>query len=448
MTDNSMSFVDLAKDYARYSTDAPTNYAEVTAVQVLGHCLGHDVIHRIQPHAIYHNFYVLLIGDSTLSRKTTTQMLFKQILPKRLWLPNEGSPEAFLEILSNQNDGFQWMGEFSKLLKGIKQGSYTSTFAEFYNDLYDCQSFERKLRSKKDDVNEFHIEKPYISVNSTITPVVLKQFFNREMAEGGLAPRFLMVGCDKPCPRPRKWLRSDIVQVRDILKNQVKFTLGLKREGVFALSDDAMVYYNGTIEKEAYEFKRCGAFAGRYLDYVIKVADVLVVSDALGIATEDGHMDKLVELVDLVKLVELVDSTSEYSKTINSSSIFSNRTKGFKATNSTNSTNVMFAQKDHLERAWKIVKPCLETASELVTYVDMGKELAKAREYIKKFNGGKVYHSDVLRMTNMTAKTLSEVADTLIDREDIVRNYDTYYRKGSHIQCHRTWYKWVGGSEK
>ncbi len=51
------SFVPLFKEYCRSSTDAPKNFGEITAIQILGHALGHEVVHLIQPHAVRHNMF-------------------------------------------------------------------------------------------------------------------------------------------------------------------------------------------------------------------------------------------------------------------------------------------------------------------------------------------------------------------------------------------------------
>ena len=109
-------------------------------------------------------------------------------------------------------------------------------------------------------------------------------------------------------------------------------------------------------------------------------------------------------------------------------------------TNYTNYANVMFVQKRHVERAWQIIKPCLEYANELITYVDMGKPLAKCREYIKKFEGGWVTHSDLLRMTNLSAKEVKEAIDTLVDREEIERVLDQKRKNGRVYGSNR--YRW------
>jgi hypothetical protein len=145
-----ISYIDLAKTYFHLSSDAPPRYGEATALSILGHGIGRETIHMIQPKAVYHNSNVLLDGESTISRKTTTQELGQTFYDRDRWLPNETSPEKLIVNLSSKPEGYVWLGEFSKLLKGIKGNGYMATMAETYNDLFNCPArIERDLMKGK-----------------------------------------------------------------------------------------------------------------------------------------------------------------------------------------------------------------------------------------------------------------------------------------------------------
>ena len=209
-----INYVDLAKLYFSLSSDAPIEYGEATALGILGHALGRGVIHLIKPKAVFHNSYILLVGPSTLSRKTTVQELAQEIYCEDRWLPNESSPEKLLVNLSENPEGFVWMGEVSKLLKGIRSRGYMATMAEGLNDLFNCpKKYERDLMKGK-----VTIENSYLSTNSTITPEVLKENIDSEMFHGGLLPRWLMVDA-KPCPKPRGRLPEEVFDHAEALRN-------------------------------------------------------------------------------------------------------------------------------------------------------------------------------------------------------------------------------------
>ena len=98
---NDFSWMEKSKSYIRYSTDAPIEFSEVIPIQTLGFALGPDVVNRIQPKALYHNSYSAFVGESTLARKDTVQeLLGETIVPLEYHLPKAGSPEAFLEEMS------------------------------------------------------------------------------------------------------------------------------------------------------------------------------------------------------------------------------------------------------------------------------------------------------------------------------------------------------------
>ena len=199
-------------------------------------------------------------------------------------------------------------------------------------------------------------------------------------------------------------------------------------------TDDALKQYN-EIEEDWNQAKGIGAYVGRYMNYLVAFSDLMLVSKAFGEVETNVH--QISKLVDLVKLVKLVDSVEVCLKELES-------TNEEYSTNATNLTNeIMFVQKKHVEKAWAIIKPCLELAIEIVSYVDMGKALAKTREYIKKFNGEKVYHSDLMRMSNLSAKEVEEAIKTLSngEREEIEKGHDDVTRKNNTVVA-KLWYRW------
>ena len=113
------SFVNQMTEFQRLSTDAPTIFGKVLAIQMLGHAMGHQSSNLLQPREVKHNCYTLFIGKSTITRKSTTQDFGQEIYPSSRCAPNETSPEQFIVELSERPELFQFLGEFSGLLKGL-----------------------------------------------------------------------------------------------------------------------------------------------------------------------------------------------------------------------------------------------------------------------------------------------------------------------------------------
>jgi hypothetical protein len=420
--------MEKSKSYIRYSTDAPIEFGEVMAIQTLGFALGPDVVNRIQPKALYHNSYSVFVGQSTFARKDTVQeLLGETIVPIECHLPKSGSPEAFLEEMCEHNSGFQFAGEWSRELKGIKTGSYLATFAELKNDLVKPRRYRKRLVSKGGNKREFIVDKPYLCINTTITPEVLKECVTTEMMDGGYFARHIVVSGEIK-PRKRERLQQEAIDIKKRLCEEWLFVDGLDKSNcVFELSDEALKYYNDVVEEEikSEEFSKIRSSAGRYLDYIITFADILLVSEALGelIEHDRTHISMLVELVTLVKLVN------------NNIVKYSNPTNGINPTNPTNlltdenGVQVMVAQKRHVEEAWRILKKCLYNALEIANYVDMEKPLARIRNYLMKHQGKKVAHSVALRNTNVTAKQFEEAIKTLKQRDEVVSSTIKYMTK-------------------
>jgi len=443
--DDAFNFIDLGIIYCACSTDASPAFAEGTLLCVLGHALGREVYNEIQPDAVYHNVYMLLNGKSTLTRKTSVQKLIKKTYDQNRWLANESSPEALLEELTEQSEGIIWAGEFSKILKGIKSGGYMAASAEVLNDMFDCpELYIKKLVNKKDSKHKFVIKNAYLSYHTTCTPAVLKETLTREMADGGSLPRFLIVN-GEPHRTPRKRLRKDVLNMVQIIRNMLNFMLKIdKSNTVFVLSDEALQYYNEEVEKvtQSEKYERVSSIAGRYENYVIAIADLYMISEALGKAFGDGTPSTISTLVQLVALVQQPekatdDNTSPYTSITTNFSNSSNRT---------NCTNYLIVQKKYVERAWKFVKPCLDNAKELIEYIDMGKELSKITEYFREHgrNGNKAWHSEMLTYTNVGAKIARDCIQTLMERSQIEQFTEPVTSEKRKRPYEKIFYKWIG----
>jgi len=223
-------------------------------------------------------------------------------------MPAESSPEQFIVELAEKSELLQFMGELTGLMKGIKGKGYMARFAEIYNDMHKCPKiYVRKLRKRKGEDNIFKIENGYFSVLSTVTPEMLKQECTEEMAKGGWLARWMLV-YGEPNPRPRKRLREEILEMEEILMWLLRHIISMDKSGTqFYLSDKALDRYN-EIEKLAIaKYDKCLAFVGRYMNYMISYADVLLLDDAIGMATKKlKPLNEYKHLTDLIHLKCLI----------------------------------------------------------------------------------------------------------------------------------------------
>lgn len=395
MAQAKLSLVDLTQMYYEYSTDAPEQYGWWMAVQLLGHALGYNAIHLIQPGEIRHNLYVILIGGSTLARKSTSQNLARGVYPYSQALPRETSPEQFVVEMSENSDRMLWMGEFTKFLKNAQRGGYMSGMIELFNDFYDCPDvFERKLRAKKGEDNVFTVEKAYLSVNSTVTPEMLKEYISEELVRGGFLARWILI-YGTPRPRPRGHLKAEVMRFREtvasILKHVIRWTSSQNTGITFLLSNDALKRYN-EIEKEAFAVGQgVEPFVGRYMDCVIKVADILMVSDAIGeLQKQFHHLDTINSLNEAMTIAGVKTHKGSFIVDV-----------------------------EYLNKSWERLKPAIEYAQELSEFVSLELPIAKLRDAL--LADYPQTHSSVMRKTHVSAKHMVDAVNTLIQQDWLLR---------------------------
>lgn len=393
------TFINLFRRYFEYSTDGVVRYAPVLAIQMFGHAMGYKPVNLIQPKEVHHNIYTVLVGDSTLARKTTAQDFAIDMYPEEDVMATQTSPERMMVALSENPKRIQFLGEFSMLLKGINGKGYMSTSAEIYNDLHKCpRYFKRELMS-----GTFEVRNVYLSVSSTITPQMLKKHMSQELAEGGFLARFLMV-YGVPNPRQRGRLSPEVVSLRNLLEQRIRMISSIDfTDCTFQLSDKALAKYN---EIETYAMKRFDkitSFAGRYMNYVISFADILMLDNLISTSLERGDIHSLNNLTDLIRLIELT-KTEEIVNPINS-------------INSVKSVNSLIVDSKYVELAWDIIKPCLEYAETLVDYIYQDVPTARLSDYLKKV--GTASRSVAMQYTHNNANEMDLAQRTLVQRGEI-----------------------------
>ena len=143
----------LLADYLAYAspmTAAPQQYHLFTGLVLLSALLGNRVSIPFGPQALMPNLYVVLIGRSTFSRKTTSIAIAQRVLRHfegTQVLPSEFSPEAFLEKLANAPAGLLVYPEFSRALAAFRR-DYMAGMVERLTELYDCPpQYSRVLRA-------------------------------------------------------------------------------------------------------------------------------------------------------------------------------------------------------------------------------------------------------------------------------------------------------------
>lgn len=302
----SKDFITTYKEYATTITDAPSIFHECTALAGLATCIGRVPI-RVTPTDMFPNVYFNLIGQTTLSRKTTVTKILKKIIPENLLIqPDEFSPEGFVENLKEKPRGLVIIDEFGELLRMIKGGRKWMVGLEgIWMKLYDCpETYERTLRQE-----DITVKNPFINILAGTTPT---SFFNavdeHDIGIGWFGRVCHICGeREKRLPRMRRGETFTLKEgklarwLEKIRKNPPK---------EFVFDDKVLRYLNDWEEKKEAEMLAkaddiFSAIAGRYIDYVIKLSAIYEVSATdptqLGERTISISMDSLKRAITFVE---------------------------------------------------------------------------------------------------------------------------------------------------
>ena len=419
MPEEKFGYIDLFKVYQNARTNAPEIYGIHLSIQLIGHTLSRNSICNIQPRAVTHNINLCLLGPSGC-KKSTAQEIIENIYPDDVKGTKHFTPEGLLRLLEEQPQTICPLGEFSTLLRGIKDSSYLVNFKEISNDLFNCPSIYKKRLSKKSD--SYELKEPYLSMNSTCTEEEF--FFNvtKDMVHGGFLPRWLLINGDAKY-RKRCKLDNIIYEFERVFKNIINTLYNYFRKNPlnFELDEAALEVYD-KICKELSEdpiWENIQPFVTRYANYIITYADIILVSDMIGEVT----------LAELTRLAELTKINMPYE--------FQDEGILNVLVNLVNPVNL---GAEYIERAWVLIKPQLEYAKKIVKYVDEDQILAKLEQIIDRYTP--LTKSDALRRTHLKSTEFSQALITLTEREYAFKFEIIYNRMGLKtltIICKRTY---------
>jgi len=435
MEERNDSFLQMFEEYYRSHTDASIRYGRLASIQLIGHAMGYHSFHLIQPREVHHNMNLLLIGPSTLSRKTTVQNLARELYPNEKFLPEESSPERFIAELSDNPSRIFPMGEFTGLLKKVKNGSYMSPMVELLNDLFNCpRRYTRKLMNKNAD---YQVENVYLSCISTVTPEMLNQYLNAEMMSGGFLARWLL-SYGEPKPQPRKRLAPDALQIDRAISYGLQELLRMgEKPTFFELTDDGLKRYNKIESKAMQEHSKTLPFVGRYMNYVIAIADILLVSDAIG--RDVYRLRNFSKISDIIRSIRKISKLGGLVK--QSVPNYTNQPNQPNYTNYLINGDVIEEREiisvpaEYIDRAWEIVRPCLDYADRLIDFIEMDLPTSKLKQWLERKNNAPAKYSDAMRNTNLNATKMRNAIETLHDREELLYFFKKETTKASQILC-------------
>jgi len=435
-----MDIIELLLQYHKARSYAPEVYAKHIVMQQIGHCLGWNSInYNLPPRGVSHNSFICLLGKSGNRKSTAQEDTIGELTPDFFRGPRSFSPEGLLSEMSGRKASKEHdaidprskllchMGEFSIILRSIKNGGNAANFKEISNELYNGRMIEYK---KKLVNNEYRILKPYLSLSTTCTE---EEFFlnvTPDMVSSGFLPRWLLVYSDKP-KRRRFSLPDNIddinIKLKEIIlsiysffeKNPIKFEMSKE-------ADDLLYDIQCELEDDK-QYENIQPFVTRYINYIVKYADIYQVSKYL------SNFSKLSELSELSEL-------SDFSSHIYINNEPENSGMSEKSEKSEKS---LVVEKDCVEQSIRDILPCLDYAQKLYGWIN---EDYYMRKVLKTIDGKtKISRSDLLHDSKVSSVKLDSILRTLQERKDYTIEY-TYAGEGKARKA-TEWIKKIDGEK-
>jgi len=183
--------------FTEAQTDAPLIYALASALTTVS-ALVNTETSMWGPGARRDrvNLYTLLVGDSSLDRKTTSMMTAMNILGEAVpdrWGKSPGSFQGLIDELGRGQHRVIPEPEFSRFLQQSRGDKLLSDVKKAYMDLYDCVSTTQSLaNSREGNARSREVKDPRLSILAAIAHPLLSEGLEPSDMTGGFWARFFI----------------------------------------------------------------------------------------------------------------------------------------------------------------------------------------------------------------------------------------------------------------
>ena len=216
-TTDETGFIPAFTSWAGKKTDAPAYTVKAAALMALSLAAGDTVV---MPNffgaPVYMNLYVLIVGPSTVLRKSTVLGMVKDIMPKNIATDqdyiitmDDVSMQAFNKVAAAQGAAMAPVllnvDEVAGLFQTVRtKNSYLSGFDKVLMRAYDHSPIYIKR------VNDETVAKKgaFINIFAASTPEPLMEVLNADDVASGLLPRFIIFDASEAQRGHRRSLRE------------------------------------------------------------------------------------------------------------------------------------------------------------------------------------------------------------------------------------------------
>jgi hypothetical protein len=199
------AFIHDYKEWANQATDAPEQYHELTCFIALSAVVCAGLYLKVEWGEIIPNLWGLVLGESTLTRKTTAMRMAMDMLKDvddSLLLASDGSAEGLLTGLTirPKRVSIFYKDEVSGFFDAINRKDYLAGLPETLTQLYDVPKVYTRLLRKE----TITISEPYFIFFGGGIRDKVYSLINDEYILSGFLPRFLVVSGENDLSRLRR----------------------------------------------------------------------------------------------------------------------------------------------------------------------------------------------------------------------------------------------------
>jgi len=182
-------------DTFRQTSEAPSKFILTALLTALGSTVSLSRWIKWITDKIFPNFWIINLGESTRSRKTTSLDIGLHIIkgfnrehPERdFLLPSSTSIASLLEVLKIEKNGVVKHSELATFLALLKKG-FNTDMKSILTDFFDVpDQYKTKFITKDDSI----LERPIFSIATASTPIWMKENLKKGDATSGFLARFL-----------------------------------------------------------------------------------------------------------------------------------------------------------------------------------------------------------------------------------------------------------------
>jgi hypothetical protein len=245
--------IEQYREWALQATDAVEEYHELACAMMLSSLMASG-LHLQLTWKVIPNLWGLILGDTTLTRKTTAMdmaMAFVTDIERDLIVSTDGSVEGILTMLSTRPNKVSifYRDEVQGLFDAIKKKDYMASMTDMFAKLYDVpEVLTRTLRKEV-----ITLTRPvFIFFGGGIKDKVYSTLDDSHVVSGFL-PRFLVISGDADINkmRPVGPLQPEVAESRRELLNKYTDLYGLYNEDTSIEIPDANTAFIVPIAVEA-----------------------------------------------------------------------------------------------------------------------------------------------------------------------------------------------------